>query len=110
MKYFIPCLAVANNLSVEKLPSQFQTIRRLKRVFVSRKILFKKVTIIPKGQSSKLKGSTCNITVSEVDRNCVSLPRSADSNGLIIVKLERKTEYRSHVVFEPVRQSFADSF
>ena len=110
MKYFMLCLAVANSLSVEKLPSQFQTIRRLKRVFVSRKVLFKKVTIISNGQSSKLKGSICNITVSEVDRNCVSLPRSAESNGLIIVKLERKAEYRSHVVFEPVRQSFVDSF
>ena len=31
------------------------------------------------------------------------LPRPADSNGLIIVKLKRKLEYKGHVVFEAVR-------
>ena len=34
------------------------------------------------------------------------LPRTADSNGLLIVKLKRKVEYRGHVLFEEVRSGF----
>ena len=33
----------------------FQDIRRLERLLVSRRILFKKVTVIPKGKSLKIK-------------------------------------------------------
>ena len=53
------CHAVVNKLAVERLPAQFQTIRRLESVLVSRRIFFKKVTIMLKGQSPKLKGSIC---------------------------------------------------
>ena len=50
----IPCQAVVNKLSIEKPPIQFQTIRRLERVFlVSRRISFKKISIISKGQLPK---------------------------------------------------------
>ena len=45
---------------------------------------------MPKGKSSKMKGSICNIPVTEVDVNCNALPRLADSNGVLIVKLKRK--------------------
>ena len=31
------------------------------------------------------------------------LPRSADSNGLVYVKLKRELEYHGHFFFEPVR-------
>ena len=44
---------------------------------------------------------------SEIDRNCTSLPRTTDSNSLIVVNLKCKTEYRSHVLFKP---SFVGSF
>ena len=50
----------------------------------SKRIFIKKVTIMPKGQSPKVKGSLCNIPILEVDRNCSSLPRPAASNGLVI--------------------------
>ena len=55
-----------------------------------------------KGQSPKVEGSICNISISEIDNNCNSLPRPADSNGVIIVKLKRKATYRGYVLFEPV--------
>ena len=86
-KNSVPCQAVANRLNVVELPKLFQDIRRLERLLVSRRILFKKVTVMPKGKSLKIKGSICNIPVSEVDVNCNMLPRPVDSNGLIIVKL-----------------------
>ena len=55
------------------------------------------------GQSTKVKGGICNIPISKIDINFKSPPRNADSNGIIVVKLKRKVEYRGHVLFEPVR-------
>ena len=45
---------VANKLALERPASQFQAIHRFERVLESRRILFKKVTIMPEGQSPKL--------------------------------------------------------
>ena len=42
----------------------------------------------------------CNVL--DVVSSCNALPRPADSNDLVIVKLENKLEYRGHVYFEPV--------
>ena len=60
---------------------------------------------MPKGQSPKLKGALCNVPVDVVDV-CKTLPRPADSNGIVIVKLKRKLEYRGHVYFEFLRSNF----
>ena len=51
---------------------------------------------MPKGQSPKLKGALCNIPIDVVDVGN-TLPRPADSNGIIIVKLKGKLQYRGHV-------------
>ena len=56
-----PCQVVANKLTIERLPSQFQTTHELERILVSRNILFKKITIISKNHSLTLKGSMYNI-------------------------------------------------
>ena len=89
---------------------QVSTIPVLDGTLASKRILFKKVIIIQKVQSPKLKESICNIPISEVDRNCMSLPRPADSKGLIAVKLKRKTEYRRYLLFEPVSPNFVRIF
>ena len=47
--------------------------------------MFKKVTVIPKGKSLKIKGSICNISVSEVVVTGNILPRPTDSNCFNIV-------------------------
>ena len=39
----------------------------------------------------------------DVVSTCNTLPRPADSNDQVIVKLQRKLEYRGHAYFEPVR-------
>ena len=61
-----------------------------------------KMTAMHKGKLLKMKGSICNIPVMEVDVYCKMLPRPANSNGLLIVKLKRKLEYKGHKVFESV--------
>ena len=70
----MPCQAVTNKLFLEDLPKQFQGINRLERLLASRRILIKKVIVIPKGKSLKMEGSICNIPVTEVDVNCNALP------------------------------------
>ena len=109
-KKSVPCQAVPNILNFVKLPKLFQDILRLERLLVSRRILSKKVTVMPKGKSLKIEDSICNIPVLEVDGNYKMLPRPANSNGLIIVKLKRKLEYKGHAVFKAVRPDVVVQF
>ena len=97
------CQVVCNKLGITFLSKEFESIYGLERVLVSRRILFKKVAIMPKGKLSNIKGSLWNITINEVYDNCKSLPGWADSTGLLIVKSKHKAEYHSHVLFETVR-------
>ena len=106
----IPYQAVANKLGIEKFPIYFQTIRRLERVLVSRKILFKNISVVPKDQSPSSKGSICNIPISEIYINCMTLPRPVGSNGIIVVKLKCKVQCRSHLLYEPIRPNFVERF
>ena len=101
----IPCQSVSNKLQIFQLPSELRNVRRLERILIARRIVFKKVTIMPKGQAPKLKGALCNIPIDINDVSTV-LPRNPDSNGIILVKLKRKLEYRGHVYFEGVRPEF----
>ena len=101
-KNCIPCQAVYNQLELCELPKGFRDIRRLEKVLIARRLFFKKISIMPKCQSPKLKGALCNIPIDVVDI-CNALPRSADSNGIVIVKFERKLIYRGYVYFESVR-------
>ena len=84
------------------MPIKINDLRKLEQVIISKRILFKKIVIMPKGQAAKLKGAICNVAL-DADDVCNILPRGADSNGIIMVKLKRKLMYRGHVYFDPVR-------
>ena len=84
----IPPQTVRNRLEVSDVPNILTDLNRLKRVLISRRILFKNVSIMLKVVFSKLKGSICNMPINLADTNF--LPYGADSNGLVVVKLERK--------------------
>ena len=45
---------------------------------------------------AKIKGNICNIPI-EAANICNILPKPANSNGLIVVKLERGLRYRGYV-------------
>ena len=88
---------------IQVTPQQLSYLKRLERILVSRGILFKKLLIMHgKGEFAKIKGSICNVPI-ETSNICKMLPRPADSNKLILVKLKRDLKYRSHAIFEPVR-------
>ena len=57
---------------------------------------------MPKGNYPKIKGAICNVPVDAEDV-CNVLPRPACSNGLLVLKLKRKSMYHGHVYFEPIR-------
>ena len=59
--------------------------------------------MMPKEQTSKIKGTICNIPVQEIETNCSILPCPPNSNRIVIVKWKRKIEYKVHVSFEAVR-------
>ena len=99
----LPCQSVSNKLALDEIPIELRSLKRLEKILISRRILFKKIAIMHgKGEFSKIRGSICNIPI-EADSLCNILPRPADSTGVIIVKLKRDLRYRGYVYFEPVR-------
>ena len=55
----VPCQSVWNKLALEDLPEEICHLNRLEKVLISKRILFKKITIMPKGQQPKIKGAIC---------------------------------------------------
>ena len=91
-----------NKLEVFNLPQRLSVANRLERVLVAKRIIFKKVIIVSKGNYPKTKGAICTVPI-ELENVRDTLPRHAHSNGLLLLKLKRKLMYRGHVYFEPVR-------
>ena len=56
---------------------------------------------MPKGRFLKLKEIICNIPI-KVANIANVLPRGANSNGLIVVKLKLKSSYHGHAYFKTV--------
>ena len=52
---------------------------------ISKRLLFKKIAIMAKGQMHKIRGAIC-ITAVDVRDICNSLPRNSQSSGIILVK------------------------
>ena len=101
LKSEIPAQAVHNKLDIYDFPDDLANLNRLEKTIISRRVLFKKVTIMLKGQMPKLKGSICNIPIDTSDV-ANTLPQGADSNGILMIKLKHKLAYRGHVYFEAV--------
>ena len=49
----MPCQSVSNMLEVHSLPTEFENIRKLEKVLIAKRLLFKKVAIMPCGQMGK---------------------------------------------------------
>ena len=97
----IPAQAVCNKLEVFDFPNGLVNLNRLERTIISRRILFKKIAVMPKGQTPKLKGAICNVPIDTKNITNV-LPQGANSNGIVMIKLKRKLMFRGHVYFEAV--------
>ena len=101
----VPCQAVCNKLEVFEFPKELKGLKKLEKIIIAKRLLFKKIAIMPKGQAPKLRGAICNVPLDTEDV-CNTLPRGADSNGIITVTLKRRLMYRGHVYLKPVRPMF----
>jgi len=108
LKKKVPCQAVFNDLKLFDFPVEFQNIRKLEKILISKRILFKKVTIMPKGQSPKMKGAICNVPI-KADSICNVLPRGMDNNGVVQVALKKKMAFKSNVLLESVRPTIVEN-
>ena len=103
-----PPQAVSNKLILDPIPDILANLNRLEKTLISKRIPFKKVTIMPKGQQPKIRGAMCNIPIQAETVSNV-LPSSTDNDRVILVKLKRKIEFKGHVYFESVRPCFVES-
>ena len=102
MKGRMPVHAVSKKLKIYFVPKILSKLNKLEQVLISHIFLFKKTAIMPRKQFLKLKGNICNIPVNTSDI-INAVPYSADSYGLVVVKLRQKLSYCGHVYFEAVR-------
>lgn len=99
----IICQAIRNELQLYDFPNELKSVRSLEKVLIARKLLFKKITVLPKGQSPKMQ--FCNIPVDVLDV-CNTMSCAAGSSGLAIAKLKQRLEYAGHVFLESVHPKF----
>ena len=99
------CQAVQNKLIVDEIPSELNCLEKLEQILIAQCIVFEKIVVMPKGQQRKIKGAICNVPI-ECDRTCSVLPRPPERSGIIMLKLKRKLDFRSHVYFQAVRPDF----
>ena len=90
-----PYQVVCNKLEINGFSENLKNIRKLEKVFIAKRVLFKKLHVMHKGQSLKIRGAISNVPIDTIGISN-TLPRQADSNGLIIVKLKRNLERRGH--------------
>ena len=99
----MPCQAVSNKLEGYNLTTEIENIRKLEKILIAKRILFKKVATMPCEQMAKTTGTIFNIPVHNIDVTNL-LPSTADS--IVKVKPKCNVEYRGHVLFEAVRPDF----
>ena len=81
----LTCLV--NGLIIEKIPKELDCLNTLGLVLISKRLLFKKVVIMRKGQTPKMHGSIVNVPVN-VSETCNYLPREGNYEEVILVKLK----------------------
>ena len=101
-KLKVPVQAVFNGLIIEKIAKKLDCLNTLALPLISKRLLFKKVVIMPKGQTPKMHDSITNVPVN-VSETYNHLPRERNCEEAILVKLKRKIAFKGHVYFEPVR-------
>ena len=69
--------------------------KKLEQILIAQRVIFEKVTVMPKGQRRKIKGAIYNVPVN-CDQTCKILPRPPKRSGIILLKLKRKLQIRGH--------------
>ena len=59
----LPCQAVISDKYIDEIPQELASLAKLEQILVSKRIVFQKIIVMPKGQQRKIKGAICNIPV-----------------------------------------------
>ena len=81
-------------MEIDPIPNELKDLKCLEKILISKRILLGKIAIM----NGKSKFSETKETI-ELAGIFNVLPRPADSNGLIVVKLKQDLKYRGYVHF-----------
>ena len=97
MKGKLPPMSAANNLGLSMVPDDI-LLTELENNLIGRKILFKKIFLLPISRIAAMKDKLVNVPIEEEDisKTIELLPRTPVDGGLIEVKLKRKASYKNH--------------
>lgn len=102
MKGKTPPQTQINDMSLPEAPCIINQLIDFEARLLAKRIPVIKITALPRIQQKGIIGSVINVP-SDGDETCQCLLRSPTSSGIIPVKLKRKQQYQSHVVYEHVR-------
>ena len=105
LKGNIPPQALTNKMKHPEDSSILKELTDFEARLLAKRILFMKVTTLPRGRQKGIIGSVINVPA-DVDHTCESLPRTPSSPVIIPVKLKRKLEYKSHIIYQHVRPNW----
>ena len=89
----MPDQAVVNGFIIEKIPKELDSLNTLELFLISKGLLFKKIVIMPKGQTLIMHGSIVNVPVN-VSETCNHMLREGNCEEVILVKLKRKLFFK----------------
>ena len=98
----IPCQAVANNLQIDDVPKVIDDLTHLEMRCISLRIPFMKIYALRKGGQGKIDGPCVNVPAT-MEPIVEILPRLPKDLKMIMLKLKRKLQYKSHHIFDFIR-------
>ena len=99
----IPAEASINNLELDDIPEQLESLNNLEQHLTAINIPFMKIVNLPKGGQHGIHGPVVSVP-SNMQKTVVSLPRQNSEDELIRVKLKRKLCYKGYYRYKFVNK------
>ena len=99
----IPAEASVNNLELDDIPEEFESLNNLEQHLTAINIPFMKIVNLPKGGQHGIHGPVVSVP-SNMPKTVVSLPRQNSEDELIRVKLKRKLCYKGYYRYKFVNK------
>ena len=103
-KDITPRLSRANKFLLCPVPQELSELNILERHLIAPVIPFMKLVPLYKGCQKGIHGQVVCVKA-DVDKTAKSLPRLANDDSIVRVKLKRKLKYKNHVLFKQVSPS-----
>ncbi|XP_038066365.1 uncharacterized protein LOC119736418 [Patiria miniata] len=103
----VPAEADVNNLTLVDIPEELARLNSLEQHLIARNIAFMKIINLPKGGQKGCFGP-CVCVPSNTTETVQSLPRTANENDMIRIKLKRKLSYKGHVEYQFVNKQYVE--